>query len=440
MELMENGELYGVPKEAGDFEISVRMKNSYFPPDVKTYKFTVLDNTDTNVDNAEDEGYKLTTRIAGIYDLTNGKYLIVSEGVFDQYTDLYIDGEKMQRGTDYDAESGSTRITIAAQSLPKSEGTHTIGVEFRQEKSQGKVKAAAQNYHVSASSSWSGGGGGSSRPSGGSSKPADNNTIPGSNTQSGGSSGNNGTTPSGNTHPADTNTDVSNGKDTTLSKDMVYARSYTVTDGDTLKSLAKKFYGKSSKWKKIYNANKDKLTSSKQLKKGMKLQIPAINYTVKKGDTIKSIAKKYFGANSKWKQIYQVNQDVVSPSLKLKAGQKLVLPVPVVCRIYAVKKGDTLEKIAKKFYGRSSKWEKIYNANKNKVSAAKKVKAGVNLFIPAMTYTVKKGDAIKSIAKEYYGKKTEWRQIYNANKDVIPKSKKLKTGTTLVLPVPVDIG
>lgn len=447
MQLMQNGELYGVPKEAGDFEISVRMKNSHmsFPADVKTYKFTVLDNTDANVDNAEDEGYKLTTRISGIYDLTNGRYLIVSEGVFDQYTDLYIDGEKMLRGTDYDAESGSTRITIAAQSLPKSEGTHTIGVEFRQDKSQGRVKAAAQNYHVSASgggggggSSWSGGG--SSRPSGGSSKPANNPATSGSNTQPDGSSGNNGTTPGGNTRPADNNADVSNGKDTTLSKDMVYARSYTVKDGDTLRSLAKKFYGKSSKWKKIYNANKDKLSSSKQLKKGMKLQIPAINYTVKKGDTIKSIAKKYFGANSKWKQVYQVNQDVISPSLKLKTGQKLVLPVPVVCRIYIVKKGDTLEKIAKKFYGRSSKWKKIYNANKNKVSKAKKVKAGANLFIPAMTYTVKKGDDIKSIAKKYYGKKTEWRQIYNANKDIIPKSGKLKTGTTLVLPVPVDIG
>lgn len=456
MTLTPSGELYGVPKEAGDFEITVTMHNSYskFSDDTKTYKFSVLENTDAFVDGAQDPGYELSERIDDIYDVeADGNYLIISPGVFDEYTDLYIDGEKKQKGTDYEAESGSTRITIMAQSLPKSEGTHTIGVEFRKEKSQGKVRAAAQNYHVQkknsgsssgssgGSSGWSGGwsGGGGSAPVNSNTNNKPDNT-PADTSQPGGNTGGGTSQPAVNDpKPADS-ADVSNGKNTTVSKLMLYARNYTAKDGDTLKSLAKKFYGKSSKWKKIYNANKKKFSSSKQLKKGMKLQIPAISYTVKKGDTIKSIAKKYFGANSKWKLIYQVNQDVVTPSLKIKAGQKLVLPVPVVCRIYTVRKGDSLQKIAKKFYGKSSKWQKIYNANKNKVSKSNKVKAGTNLFIPAMTYKVKKGDDIKSIAKKYYGVRSEWRQIYDANKDIIPSSKKLKAGETLVLPVPVDIG
>lgn len=446
MELMENGELYGVPKEAGDFEISVRMKNSHigFPDDRKTFKFSVLENTDTNVDNAEDEGYKLTKRIAGIYDTTaDGGYLIISEGVFDQYTDLYIDGEKLTRGTDYEAESGSTHITIASQSLKKSAGTHTIGVEFQRNKNKGEVKAAAQNYVVKS--------GGSSNNSSGSSS-------------SGGSWGGGGTVTrpvskpnnSADQKPADTKPpvskpsqdqtkpvqeqDTSDGENTTLSKAMLYARSYAVQKGDTLKSIAKKYYGKSDKWKKIFDANKGKIPVSMKLKKGQKLVIPAINYTVKKGDTVKSIAKKYFGANSKWRQVYQVNKDVIPSSLKIKPGQKLVIPVPVVCTIYMVKKGDNLEKISKKFYGTSEKWKKIYNANKNKISASKKVKAGKKLFIPAMTCTVKKGDDLKSLAKKYYGTKTEWRRIYEANKDIVPTSKKLKKGSSLVIPVPVDIG
>ncbi len=450
MSLTPSGELYGVPKEAGDFEFTVRLDNSYpLQDDTKTFQFTVLENTDSNVDNAEDTGYKLTKRISGISDTTaNGDYLIISEGVFDEYTDLYIDGELLKKDEDYAAESGSTRITIAAQSLPKSEGTHTIGVEFRQEKSRGKVKVAAQNYQVkpksnsNSSSSGSSGGWGGGYPSG--SSTSGGNTNQGSQQKPG-------TTnppapvnpPSVNPVPVqpkpDTGADVSDGADTSISKTLVYARTYTVKDGDTLKSLAKKYYGKSSKWKKIYDANKNKIPASQKLKKGMKLTIPAISYTVKKGDTIKTIAKKYFGANSKWKLIYQVNQDVIPSSLKLKTGTKLVIPVPVVCRIYTVKSGDTLEKLAKKFYGKSSKWKKIYNANKNKVSASKKLKKGTSLFIPAMTYTVKKGDDIKSVAKKYYGAKSEWRQIYDANKDLIPSSKKLKAGTTLVLPVPVDL-
>lgn len=466
MELMESGELYGVPKEAGEFEITVKMKNSYglFPDDTKSFTFTVLENTDENVDNAEDQGYKLTKRISGIYDREEGgAYLVISEGVFDEFVDLYIDGVKQTRGTDYDAESGSTRLVIAAQALPKSEGKHTIGVEFQQNKKRSQVKKGAQNYYVSKSSSdssgssggsssgssggWYGGSTGST-PSTGSTKPADTKPADPKPADTGntGNTGNTGsTTPAGGSQPEKpaAGTGDTGNSDTTISKAMLYARNYTVQQGDTLKSLAKKYYGKSSKWKKIYDANKKKLSSasaSAKLKKGTKLQIPAINYTVKKGDTVKDIAKKYFGARSKWKLIYQVNKDAITPSLKVKEGAKLVIPVPVVCMIYTVKKGETLQDIAEKFYGKSSKWEKIYNANKNKVTASKKVKAGKQLFIPAMNCTVNKGDDLKKLAKKYYGARSEWRRIYEANKDVVASDKKLKAGVSLVIPVPVDLG
>ena len=68
------------------------------------------------------------------------------------------------------------------------------------------------------------------------------------------------------------------------------------------------------------------------------------------------------------------------------------------------------------------------------------MKVGSQLHIPAMTCTAKKGDDLKSLAERYYGTKSRWRQIYEANKDVIPKSKKVKAGVTLVIPVPVNLG
>ncbi len=224
-----------------------------------------------------------------------------------------------------------------------------------------------------------------------------------------------------------------------IRKDLANASKYTVKAGDTLKSIAKKFYGRSSKWKKIYNVNKDLISASKKLKKGMTLQIPALNYTVKKGDDIKSIAKKYFGARSKWNKIYQVNKDVIPVSKQLKTGMKLVLPVPVVCTVHTVKKDDNLGKIAQKYYGTTSKWKKIFQANKNKVYQSYRMKVGSQLHIPAMTCTAKKSDDLKSLAKKYYGNKSKWRQIYDANRDVISNSKKIKAGVTLVIPVPVDL-
>jgi nucleoid-associated protein YgaU len=37
----------------------------------------------------------------------------------------------------------------------------------------------------------------------------------------------------------------------------------------------------------------------------------------------------------------------------------------------------------------------------------------------AKTYTVKKGDSLSKIAKEFYGDAKQWKKIYEANKDVI---------------------
>lgn len=50
--------------------------------------------------------------------------------------------------------------------------------------------------------------------------------------------------------------------------------SYTVQNGDTLGSLAARFYGDASQWKKIADANKKTLHGGKALSIGMKLSIP----------------------------------------------------------------------------------------------------------------------------------------------------------------------
>lgn len=49
---------------------------------------------------------------------------------------------------------------------------------------------------------------------------------------------------------------------------------YTVQKGDTLTKIAQKFYGSQKKWKRIVEANKDKLGQNQVLKAGMTLVIP----------------------------------------------------------------------------------------------------------------------------------------------------------------------
>ena len=51
---------------------------------------------------------------------------------------------------------------------------------------------------------------------------------------------------------------------------------------------------------------------------------------------------------------------------------------------YTVEKDDTLQKIAKKFYGSYGKWVKIYDANKEKLKNPNFVKPGTVITIPAV--------------------------------------------------------
>ncbi|MFI4911280.1 MAG: LysM peptidoglycan-binding domain-containing protein [Sedimentisphaeraceae bacterium JB056] len=51
-------------------------------------------------------------------------------------------------------------------------------------------------------------------------------------------------------------------------------RTYTVVSGDTLSGISKRFYGTTSKWQKILEANRSTLKNPAGLKPGMELIIP----------------------------------------------------------------------------------------------------------------------------------------------------------------------
>ncbi len=181
--LMNNGEIYGVPTEAGEFKFTVQMRNSYssFKNSEKEFTLTVLENTDANVDGSTDPEYTLSQRIPDIGLNSTGDYLLVSQGEYVTFRYIFLDGVKLQEGVDYTSEAGSTRITIRSQTLKASNktGVHTLGIEFRTGKTTegtkktSDLKRAAQNYRVttrsSGSSSGVSSGGGSSYRGGGSS-------------------------------------------------------------------------------------------------------------------------------------------------------------------------------------------------------------------------------------------------------------------------------
>ncbi len=152
LDISRNGELYGVPEEAGTYSFTVRIDHSSeFPSSTKEFTMTVQPNTDANVEASTSEGYEVTERIPDFTSTPDRNYVFKSQGRFAEFmvrSRVTLDGDLLVLGNDYEAEEGSTVITIYAQTLgSKGNGTHTISVEFRDENDA--LHVAAQNYHVS---------------------------------------------------------------------------------------------------------------------------------------------------------------------------------------------------------------------------------------------------------------------------------------------------
>jgi LysM repeat protein len=98
---------------------------------------------------------------------------------------------------------------------------------------------------------------------------------------------------------------------------------------------------------------------------------------------MKGAAPTLDAANRVWDEIKRVNprlDDItadfpVDPSLAKAAGGEH--------QLYTVKAGDTLSKISKQFYGDSNKYMQIFEANRDKLKDPDKIQVGQELKIPA---------------------------------------------------------
>ncbi len=65
--------------------------------------------------------------------------------------------------------------------------------------------------------------------------------------------------------------DVQSGSSSTADREV---KTYTVASGDSLSKIAKREYGDASKWRRIYEANKDKIQNPDLIYPGQVLDIP----------------------------------------------------------------------------------------------------------------------------------------------------------------------
>lgn len=179
-------------------------------------------------------------------------------------------------------------------------------------------------------------------------------------------------------------------------------QTYVVVMGDTLYGISKQF-GVSVEELRLEND-----LSGNTLRIGQILRIPSIEttslYVVKKGDTLYSIASRYGISVSELVRLNNLN------STNLSIGQQLRIPIngddsSDEYVIYTVKVGDTLYSIAKRYSVTVDEIINLNNLSSNLLSIGEKlripVEGSADIDNQYGTYIVKSGDTLYSIASRY---------------------------------------
>ena len=157
-------------------------------------------------------------------------------------------------------------------------------------------------------------------------------------------------------------------------KAPVQLDSHVVKSGETLWSIAKKYNTTVDKLKEINNLNSNILSINQVL------QLPTgdisdlSTYTVKKGDTLYSIARKFNLSVNELKSINNLTTDILSIGQVLNVKPSNV-DIPKVEEeiIYTVKKGDTLYAISRKYNIPVSKIIDLNNLSTTNLSIGQKL-------------------------------------------------------------------
>lgn len=117
-----------------------------------------------------------------------------------------------------------------------------------------------------------------------------------------------------------------------------------------------------------------------------------IRHRVRKGESLSSLSMTYYGSISYWPRIARANGGL-SPE-KLRVGMTLLIPSlggekeistsaqPTAPWKHVVKNNDSLVRISRQYYGTTSKWRRIYDANRGKISNPDVLTLGVCLVVP----------------------------------------------------------
>ena len=212
----------------------------------------------------------------------------------------------------------------------------------------------------------------------------------------------------------------------------LYSNTYTVKSGDTLYSIAKKYDITVDELKTTNNLTSNTLSLGQVLKiPGTSIEQPN-THTVSKGESLYSIANKYGTTVSELKSLNNLSTN------NLSIGQVLLLPGTTeesTINTYTVKSGDTLYSIASKYNLTVNKLKELNNLSSNTLSIGQTLKIRENTSDIVTDdydyYTVKAGDTLYFLANKYNTTVDEIKSLNNLTSNTLSVGQLLKIPGTL---------
>ena len=207
---------------------------------------------------------------------------------------------------------------------------------------------------------------------------------------------------------------------------------YTVKKGDTLYGIANKYNTTISELKALNNLTSNTLTIGKILK------LPTSNkqtnnntYMVQPGDTLYKIASLNNTTVDILKELNNLTSNTLSIGQQLTLPSKEIIEVPSTTINYTIKSGDTLYGIAKQYNTTVENIKKLNNLTSNTLSIGKILQIPTTEIIETptttITYTVKPGDTLYSIARTYNTSVNNLKELNNLTTNI------LSVGQTLII-------
>lgn len=204
------------------------------------------------------------------------------------------------------------------------------------------------------------------------------------------------------------------------------ATTYTVKSGDNLYAIAKKYNTTIDTLKQLNN-----LTSN-NLSIGQILKIPSESrntYTVKSGDTLYRIAAQNNTTVDTLKQLNNLKTNNLSVGQILTLPSNEIIEIPIEPINYTIKSGDTLYSIAKKYNTTVNQIKQLNNLQNDTLTINQTLKIPNTTFVETPTTTkthiVIPGDTLYSIANQYNTTVNNLKQLNNLKNNILSVGQQL---------------